>query len=266
MRRHRLAIVASVLGLALVGLASRTWAVHDPDVTNDESKCQIGTSLAIGKFITDKAKCVIKCEQGARKSLNPATDCDPPYAGATATCIGLAESKAESLEQSKCAKDCPECYTGGDCTADSSARVADAEAQVDLLVPLVFCDDSGSGDGLTGAEAKCQDTVAKTLSNFAKKKLNCYAKCRKAEHAGLSAPGSCDPPATDQNTIDCIDKEEAKAPFLIDKKCDSNVSPSADAPECYSMNGSGWVAVVESSVDAGQGNLYCGSPSGAFID
>ena len=266
MLRHRMAMVVGVLGVAFVGYASPAWAVHDSDVTNDESKCQIGTSLAIGKFITDKAKCLIKCNQGARKSLNPASDCSPPYAGATATCVGLAESKAESLEQSKCAKDCPECYTGGDCTADSTARVDDAEAQVDILVPLVFCDDSGSGDGLNGAEAKCQDTVAKTLSNFAKKKLNCYAKCRKAEHAGTAAPGSCDPPATDQTTIACIDKEEAKTPFLIDKKCDSNVSPSADAPECYTTNGSGWMGLVEAAVDSGQPNLYCGSPSGAFIE
>src|SRR5262245_19978025 len=115
--RHRRIIVASALAVSIAGLATTVRALHDPDVSNDESKCQLGASLAIGKFVTEKAKCLIKCEQGARKSNNPPTDCDPPFAGATSDCVQLATTKAEGLEQSKCTKDCPECYTGGDCTA-----------------------------------------------------------------------------------------------------------------------------------------------------
>jgi hypothetical protein len=264
MHRHaRFTVTALTLAAALVGFGSRASA----QVTDDESKCQIGTSLAIGKFVTDKAKCLIKCEQGARKAINPHSDCVPPYAGTTAACVDRAETKAEGLEQSKCAKDCPECYSNSDCTADSMTRVDDAEAQVDVLRLLVYCDDSGSGDGLTDAEAKCADTVAKTLSNFAKKKLNCYAKCRKAEHKGTVPPGSCTPPATDQKTIDCIGKEETKAAFLIDKKCESSVSPNADKPECFgSRTGATWADDVETVIDDGQGNVYCASPSGAFLD
>jgi hypothetical protein len=264
MQGHGRTIIATAFALSLVTSA---WAVHDADVSNDESKCQLGTSLAVAKFVTGKAKCVIKCEQGARKALNPATDCDAPYAGATADCVQRAEVKAQGLEQSKCAKDCPECYTGGDCTADSIARVADAEAEVDTLVPAVYCDDSGSGDGLTAAEAKCQDTVAKTLSNFARKKLNCYAKCRKAEHKGTTPPGSCGPPAAEAKAVQCINKEETKAAALIDKKCETTSAPNAEKPECYTTStGTNWVAIVELAIDQGQGDLYCGSPSGAFLD
>ena len=264
-RRRVLRAVTGVACLALVaGLAS---ASHDPDLTADEVKCQLGTSLAIGKFITAKAKCLTKCEQGARKGLNPSTDCAPPYAGATLTCVDNAEGKTEGLEQSKCAKDCPECYTGGDCVADSQARTADAETQVDVLRLLVYCDDSGSGDALTKAEAKCADTVAKTLSNFAKKKLNCLAKCRKDEDKLKVPAGSCTPPPSDPKASACVQKEEDKAAFLIDKQCDPAVNPKAEAPECFAgQNGDGWAALVEAAVDNGDAGLYCGSPSGAFLD
>jgi hypothetical protein len=266
MQRLPNTIVAGVLAATPSLIAPSGWAAHDPDVTDDESKCQLGTSLALGKFVTDKAKCITKCEQGARKALNPFTDCHAPFAGATLACVQRAESKAEGLEQSRCAKDCPECYTGGDCVADSAARVADAEAQVDLLTPLVFCDDSGSGDGLTAAEAKCMDTAAKTLSNFAKKKLNCYAKCRKAEHKGTTPPGTC-LPATEEKAAACILKEETKAAFLIDKKCDAATNPKAEKPECHgAQTGATWAGLVETAVDTGQPSLYCGSPSGAFLD
>lgn len=260
-------MMAAALALALVTAPGRAVASHDPDLSDDEVKCQLGTSLAIGKFITDKAKCLTKCEQGARQGNNPASDCTPPYAGTTLACVTRAETKAEGLEQSKCAKDCPECYTGGDCAADASARVADAEAEVDVLRALVYCDDSASLDGLTKAEAKCADTVAKALGNFARKKLNCYSKCRKDEHKAKVPAGSCTPPPSDPKASACVGKEEAKAAFLIDKQCDATVNPKADAPECHAaQTGAGWAALVEAAVDAGQPGLHCGSPSGAFVD
>jgi len=257
-------VVTAVLVATLSGFVPR--ASGQP-LTADEAKCQQGTSLALGKFVTDKAKCIIKCEQGARKALNPPSDCSPPsFGGATLACVQRAEGKAEGLEQSKCAKDCPECYSGSDCAADSDARVADAETQVDGLATLVYCDDSGSGDGLTAAEAKCADTVAKTLSNFAKKKLNCYAKCRKAEQKGTTPPGSC-LPATEEKAAECIAKEEAKSTTLIDKKCESTVSPKNEKPECFGPNtGATWTGIVEGAIDGGQSDLYCASPSGAFLE
>jgi hypothetical protein len=89
---------AAVTLLLAAGLAT---ASHAQDLTDDEAKCQVGTSLAIGKFVTEKAKCLIKCEQGARKGLNPAADCVPPYAADTLTCVQKAGGKAESLEGSK---------------------------------------------------------------------------------------------------------------------------------------------------------------------
>jgi hypothetical protein len=76
--------------------------------------------------------------------------------------------------------------------------------------------------------------------------------------------GSCDPPASDPKTQDCINKAETKAASKIDKKCEPL---GGDRPECYGGNdGSFWVGVVEAAVDAGQAGTYCGSPSAAFLD
>src|SRR5262249_17478600 len=85
---------AIALGAALAhGLTTGARA----QITDDESKCQIGTSLAQRKFATEKAKGLITCEQGARKSHNPSTDCFAPFGGATANCVQLATFKAEGL-------------------------------------------------------------------------------------------------------------------------------------------------------------------------
>src|SRR5262249_12434069 len=113
----RLVTVALVAALVL-WLATAARA----QVTDNESKCQIGTSLAQGKFVTEQAKCLIKCEQGGPQEREPKDGL--LHAGATATCVQLATTKAEAREQSKCRKDCPECYSGGDCTADSVTRTA----------------------------------------------------------------------------------------------------------------------------------------------
>jgi len=245
-----------------LGAALGLTTVARAQLTDDESKCQIGTSLAQGKFVTEKAKCLIKCEQGARKTppLNPRTDCFTPFGGATATCVQLATTKAEGLEQSKCQKDCPECYSGGDCTADSTTRTATTEGDVDTLNLLVYCDDSASPDGLNAAEAKCQDTVAKTLSNFVAKKLKCLSKCRSDEHKGKIAAGSCTPPPSDMKTSDCIGMNTTKAEALIDNKCEATMAPKADKPECYgTTDGASWVTNVETTVDNRDAGLYCGS-------
>jgi hypothetical protein len=234
-------------------------------------------SKGLGKFTAAKSKCVTKCQQGARKTppTNPASDCNPPYAGTTLTCVADpvkgAEGKAISAIRKACdptfvpGKDCPECYDGGDCTQAGYAgdRVASVESQLDAFVGLIWCDDSGSGDGLNAVEAKCQDTVAKTLAKFVAAKSKCYDNCVYNMFKGKIPPGyQCLPPATEPFLVACINNAEAKAIDGIDKFC-------LDDPECYVPNfdtGAEWVSIAESAVDANIVQTYCGSPSGAFLD
>jgi hypothetical protein len=266
MGRQRLAflLAGGFVGGLLFGVAP-VGAVHDPDLTDGEVKCQLATAKAIEKFVGSKAKCLIKC-QGALRKGDTTRDCTPPgFDAVTQTCVTTAEDKAKAGELKKCSGDnCPECYAGGvnNCQDDADARVADTENQVDAFVPLVWCDDSASGDGLNSAEAKCQDAVAKNGAGLVKKMGKCYQKCRAAEHKGTVAAGACNPPTSDATTQTCISAAKAKAAAGIDKKC-------ADDPDCYSValqSGSGWANLIGIAIDGAQADTYCGSPSGAFLD
>ena len=256
-------LFASVGLLALLSLRPAP-VVAQSELTDDELKCQIGQTKTIGTFIASKAKCVIKCEVGARKGKNPPVDCRPPFAGATAQCVAAVEQKATDGLVKVCAKDCPECL--GDCSSTGAAIVVMGDEQnVDGFVPLVYCNDSESGDGLTKDEAKCQDTVAKAVSKFVGAKQKCYASCRAAERKGSIPAGSCAPPAADAKTQTCITAVETKVGAAIDKKC----ATAGNNPECVGSGfdtGAEWLAPVEALIDGGQPNVYCGSSSGAFLD
>jgi hypothetical protein len=236
--------------LALAGLlvGAPAQAVNN----GDEMICQLGTAITLGKFEAKKMSCIASCWGDAFGGGNPA-DCVPPYGGATFGCINSAENGTNGAIQKKCNQDCPECYTGGDCPADRDARIAAMEAHVEALAADVFCDDSGSGDGLTVSELKCQVVVAKAVTKFGAKKLKCYARCRKLEVSGKIPAGSCTPPAADPKTSECIAKYETKTALIIGGKC-------LDEPECGSYpanDGAAWIAAEEAAVDAEHASLFC---------
>ncbi len=181
----------------------------------------------------------------------------PPYAGDTASCVLRAEGKVVSRE-SACL-DCPECYSGGDCPADAVARIPGLEGIVDTLEPSVFCDDSGSTDGLTVTESRCQQKTAAYLGKLSNGTLKCLTACRKKEFKGAIPAGSCTPPVSDPRTITCLSKIETRTAASIDRAC------LADPPECYTTGGAGWVDLVKTPVQGLEGGLFCGSPSGAFV-
>jgi hypothetical protein len=243
--------------MAIVLGGARSAAAID---SKGELQCQIGTSQAVGKFIRAKTQCIDNCQKNAFAN-GETPDCSPPYdSGPLQGCVSAAEGQAGGDMQSTCAQDCPECYAGGDCQVDSDTRVADAEAHVDAFAAEAFCDDSASTDALTLSEFKCQRTVRKVVAHFAATKLKCFAKCRKAEVGGKIPPGSCTQPVSDAKTQECISRAEVKSAFLIDKKCESGVNPSADKPECApydSRTGAAWVAAEEAAVDAIAPSLFC---------
>jgi hypothetical protein len=251
---------------ALVAVSAMPAAAQ---LTKDEFSCQSKTSGALAKFAGAKQKCITKCEQGARKGTNPFGDCDgPAYGGATATCIldaaKGAEAKARAAIVKGCVKDCPECYSGGNCTSQASTQVGTAEAQLDAFAGNIYCETV-----VDKAKNKCSDTLAKSLAKFLGAKSKCYAKCRTGVQKGTIQAGECAPPAGDAKTEDCINKAEAKAEAPIEKSC---FESPAVAPACYDgsplrpTTASGWVALVEAAVDATVPITFCGSPSGAFFN
>jgi len=257
------AILLSIMFIAMLApVAAQPPGAGGP-TTDAEVGCQVGTSLAVGGFVRDKSQCIDGCEKKAFAS-GATADCGPPYSGDLEACVAAAETSAGAVIQSSCSQDCPECYSGGDCASDAGTRIADAEDHVDALASEVFCDDSGSTDGLALAEFKCQKTVRKFIAKFWAAKLRCYAKCRKSEAGGRIPAGACAAPAADQKTQDCIAAVEEKTAFLIDNKCESALNPSADKPECspYDVrDGAGWVAAEESAVDDRVPGLFCNDPA-----
>src|SRR5262245_6506431 len=117
-----------IIGSAVIAFAFMLPLAASAQPTPDECTCQQNTGKAQGKFAYAKAKCIVKCEKGERAGRNPGSDCDPPYGGTTAECVNKAEAKAVAKE-TKC-RDCPECYTGGNCTLDGTNRTASTENQL----------------------------------------------------------------------------------------------------------------------------------------
>jgi hypothetical protein len=277
-------LIRFVSAVAVAGLAATATvaSAQYPIPSKTQFKCQSSTSKASAKFIGAKAKCIVKCTQGAVKGSNPFSDCDAPYAGATQFCIGDvvkgAQTKLAAGIVKGCTKapaDCPTCYSGGDCsvTGQAAATVANLEFQLDAFTPAVACEDTTDK-----AQSKCITSNASLLSKFVGAKNKCYDKCYSSWNSGKIS-GGCLPPATDPATVACISKAAGKAAASFDKACPGAAGPPPAAkPACYDdavpppaliprpSTGAGWVALVELSVDATIPGTYCGSPSGAFID
>jgi len=233
-------------------------------VTGDEFSCELKTSIAAWRYGAKRASCVMGCQRDVRAGSGNPTDCVPPFGGSTQGCVNGSAGKTQGNICKACASDPPECYPDGNCPALADDKLALIEAHIDAILAATYCDDSGSGDGLTPGEGKCQDVVAKYVSKFATQKSKCLARCRKAEISGNIPAGSCDAGAvTDQRTLDCISKAELGASARIDKGCQLG----AETPECFgAQTPAGWVADGEQAVDDEDPSFFCESPSGAFLD
>jgi len=192
-----------------------------------EQQCEQAAAKELGKLAVSRAKCVSKCDTLVPKGKAVATDCAPPYGGATLACLTTAVSKANAGIDKRCATACPACY-GGDstCSAFRTSRIAAVNATLDAEYPLVFCNDSGSPDGLTAVEAKCRQSAALAATKFAADLAKCYSKCHLLEFKTKIPLGSCIPPTPlDAKTADCKAKAIAKNSATIAAKC-------PDPPEC----------------------------------
>jgi hypothetical protein len=245
------------MGLVLAATSSRP-ATAAP--TPDELACQQATSKGVAAFVVKEIRCLVACDRRALRGKAQATDCLPPFAGAARACIDKAASKARERIAARCAADCPECYTGGDCAAHADGLLADAGATLAAVVAVVRCDDSASPDGLTKTEAKVRQKAALVVGVFTASYEKCLAGCRRREGAGRAAPGSCEALAeTDAKTIACLIRIEEKAFKFLD-------DPEIDAPECLAPELDFAPTIAVGNVAEFDPRLFCSSPSGAFIE
>ena len=252
--------------LALV-IAARPAAA---ELTLAEGVCQVRASRNVVATESRRyAKCLLKCAQHLGSLASGATEC--PIANACANggqanpdcrCLNRAIEVAVAHEVDGCT-DCPECYAGGACDTDANAKSDTVAMWSESLFftnsPAIFCDDSASPDGVTVAEGKCQQSVAKTLAGFARKTARCYADCRNSALGG-GTPGACDAPiltnpAADAKTRACVENAQVQAALRIDKQCGG---PAEKRPECYGpTDGQGWVTIEQNFVDMQDPVYFC---------
>jgi hypothetical protein len=245
------------LGLVLAALSlpvRDAAANHDDDLSRHEFLCQQRTTGAIADYFNRTVNCARKCE-------------GDPACMAAALCDRFEDGLRD--DRGSCATDCPDCYANGNCIAAGDARIGRLQGQVAGFIQQAYCDDSGSPDGLTRDEERCQARVAQRARTFVRKKLEvCLKICRQREHRRNTPLDSCDAPlATNPNpnadAEACIQANETKNAASIDSECEP---PRGERPECYgSMDSAGWIAMLEAMVDSEDPHTYCGSPSGAFL-
>lgn len=259
------ASLALALSLSLGGIASAAGTL-----TADEFKAQAAFGKAGAKFTDAKTKCVSKCIATAVKLATPQANClAPAYADAAVNlcifdAVKGAEAKAQAAMVKAGLKDCPECYSGGNCSAQAATIVAALESQIDPFGPLVFCDPAP----VAATTLKCELAVSKSLTKYVAARQKCYDKCQANAFKGIGTASACLPPATDAATIACLSDPvkgtEAKTALAIDKAC----TLKASNPACYVPSfdtGAEWASLVAVAIDGNQATTYCGSASGAFL-
>lgn len=242
--------------LALVLLVA---AVASAAPTREEAACQQQAARQLGTAAQKRIKCLVACDKQALKGKVPETNCLPPYAGPTRTCVDTVIAKAELAIAKKCDVDCPECWAGGDCDAHVPSLLSVVEATVDGVVPLVRCDDGASPDGLTKSETKARQKVAGVVGTYTLGTEKCLATCRAGEAAGKIPAGACAGLATtDPKGLACLIK-------VANKAFDALEDPKLDVPECLEDDLGFALPYLSAIIDELDPQLFCASPSGAFV-
>lgn len=235
--------LAMMLSMALSTVLS-TAATTEATITPDERACQAGRGRAVYDMIAAEAACIRRCRvrQGA--------DCRLDADTAASRCVARAKARTQrTLLGAACRRDCPACYVG--CGPDvASGEVEYSSGLVATFASVVYC-----ATDPAPPEARCTQRVARAAAWFARQHGRCFVRC----HAG-----GCDGAGVgDARTARCTDRASRRAAAAIDAGCTHRGTP----PACYgSATGATWVDLVRSAVDNGRAVIYCGSPSGAFVE
>ena len=262
--RSRLVVVLMVLALVL---ASRGAALALPEaLTKAEIGCQGAFNKGLPAYGKARAGCVAKCQ----KKTPLSADCTAPFGGKTLECVQKADAKLASLLAKKCTSGgndedtCPECYEalGGTCSAFGNEVTIRSIAITDDINTTVFCNDSGSPDGLTKLEAKCQKTLVSAFASFVSSATKCVTGCLKNERKGKT-DGSCNPAALENLNGDskagaCLFKAFFKL-LLATEKCNP---PKGETPECLTDLSGLLTRVQDSLVDVGGDVNVCPAECG----
>jgi hypothetical protein len=246
-----------LLPLVLATLGSPAAIARAQPLTRAEHACQRALGPATDHFGAAIAACVVRCDRKTATGRLPASACVPPYGDETRACIAKANDAARKHIARGCARDCPECYGGGDCTTYGDGAVTVTGQVVDGLVSQVLCDDTGSADGLAAVEDRCRRATGAALAKAARAMGACFVRCRRGEERGALPPQACAGQPLPADARGCLERVKAATGRAIGRRC-------ADPPECLSAT---LVDTLETQITGDyQLLIFCASPSGAFVD
>ncbi len=230
------------------------------------SKGEIGCQAAINKALAGYGKARGNCVAGCEKKTPSAPDCAAPFGGKTLACVQKADAKLAAVLAKKCTSagndddTCPECFeqVNGSCAAFGTAVSARSVTLTEDITDTIFCNDSGSPDGLTKAEAKCQKTLVSGLASFVNAVTKCASNCLKNERKAKT-DASCNPEGLlflsgDSKTVECV----LKAFF----KLSSVTGKCVDQPECLTNFGGLETRVYNQLADVGGDVNVCPAECG----
>jgi hypothetical protein len=232
----------------------------EPDVNGAEFSCMKAAVETAGKLYYARTKCEIRCVKAVWRNNGLDADCQPPYGGRTAECMARAEAKFVKKWLKACdpatdaTRDCPECYSGGDCSAsgEAAARASLIANESDTYFPGFLCERAGA----TTAEQRCQQATAKAIGKIYGPRLACYQACFFVARKGVHPMSDCLPPTSDVVTANCIDK--VAAPYLedIDQHC---TAPGAAPDGCGGAypTSADWDNLDQISVAYDVGPTFC---------
>jgi hypothetical protein len=229
-RPHRAALLVSCVAAA--------WAacpiVSAPASTDAEFRCEAKVSQAGRRFLARRAECVATCIARAQDDAVPASDCFPPYGGATAACIGALDGDAIGGVDRRFRDDirracdvtvspsaaCPGCYAGGDCGLGGHAVdwVLITAGFFDAFDTAVYCEPM---PGASDDEIRCERGTAKRLWKLVGRHGRCYERCYAQARRGTIDASTCtwlsrDP---DPRLAACIATANTDAIAHIDQVC-----------------------------------------------
>jgi len=226
--------VAVVLAAAQVGFAGTPFGGDDAGTIPSDApkgpvtKCENVVGKAVAKFVTSVVKCHAS-RAGGKLADDTAED----------ACEQKAQTKLNATKTVGCRS----------CT-DLASTGASVGALLDLDNGLVYCtptgtpfggDDSGNISTVS-TETRCEGNVGKAVAKLAGAVLKCHAGRVTGKYASDAAEDGCE--AT------------AQGKFAATK--------TTGCPSCINLTSVGNVTVA--NVDAFNSLVYCGSPSGAFLD
>jgi hypothetical protein len=151
-------------------------------LTRGEYQCQNAFGRSLIALSNGTGACLAACRS------TPGRRCSTSFPDPiTRDCLDRARAAAEVRVLRQCAgADCPECYDGGDCSDYSQSAFSQTVFDVDSGLSTLFCDDSFSADGLTRAEQRCQQGLARAGGRFAESLEHCFDNCQQAVHISAS--------------------------------------------------------------------------------